>query len=368
MTTGVTFAEISAAAASAWPLTSSAVIAASVVPSWSASARTCVWLVDQLVEELLLQVAAVVLRHLVQLVQRLVAKRARLDQRVGLGPGQQLLELGRRDRRQRPAGEADQLAGVAARAHGDRRRLHGAKAGGQVLCERGHRHLAAAHVAEQLHDLGLVAVDGGAGPVVKERGSRQHAGLELARRRRRHAHRHVGRAHHRRVGPGQRRTQGLPADRQRHRSTSVCVGWMIVGSLVGAGDVAVERVAVARHAEDQVLEVLARGDRALKILRGGAPRVQQVPGRQARDEGLQAQAAAEQSQETLASRDSHRHRRASFRVRCPGRGAIRTPARTPTGGRRLPCSTVDPLAPAAAATWWSIKICAACACSGWLGG
>ncbi len=48
MTTGVTFAEISAAAASAWPLTSSAVMAVSVVPSWSASARTCVWLVASL--------------------------------------------------------------------------------------------------------------------------------------------------------------------------------------------------------------------------------------------------------------------------------------------------------------------------------
>ena len=48
VTTGVTFAENSAAAASAWPLTSSAVIAFSVVPSCSASARTCVWLVASL--------------------------------------------------------------------------------------------------------------------------------------------------------------------------------------------------------------------------------------------------------------------------------------------------------------------------------
>ena len=131
----------------------------------------------QLVEELLLQVAAVVLRHLVQLVQRLVAQHPRLDQRIGLGPGQQLLELRRRDRRQRPAREADQLAGVAARADGDRRRLHRAEAGGQVLRVRGDDHLAAAHVAEQLHHLGLVAVDGGAGAVVEERGPREHADL-----------------------------------------------------------------------------------------------------------------------------------------------------------------------------------------------
>ena len=76
MTTGVTLAEISAAAASAWLATLLSVIADSVVDRLSASSRTCTWLAAIASRNFTCSGRAVLLEDRVELIERLVAQLA----------------------------------------------------------------------------------------------------------------------------------------------------------------------------------------------------------------------------------------------------------------------------------------------------
>ena len=161
------------------------------------------------------------------------------------------------------------------------------KQAARCLAKRRDHHLAAAGVAQQLHHLGLVAVHRRAASGSERTTVRASTDDAEA----------AGAAARASVTDGSAQGSAAPKRLAADAAPSSppprsAVGWMIAGVLVGAGAVAVQRIAVAGRAQDQVLDVVrARSIAHCRSCAVARARVQQEPGRQPGRQRAQADVA-----------------------------------------------------------------------------